>query len=92
MTQDYKTRFKDEFGTHFSKSELQFALTFLDEVAEEARQEERERIVEWATERKTKVKWIETTVKTAFNQDPAIAFKHGVNVVCGEIIAHLSDK
>lgn len=46
--EDMHTRFRNEFGIHFSESELQFALSFLDEVFEEGVKAERERInQEW---------------------------------------------
>ena len=38
-TKNWKQRFIDEFGIHFSASELQFALAFIEEEIEEARRE-----------------------------------------------------
>ena len=35
MPKDYQEAFKQEFGIHFSESELQFALAFIEEVYQE---------------------------------------------------------
>jgi len=37
MTKDYQEAFRQEFGIHFSESELQFALAFLEVVYIEGR-------------------------------------------------------
>jgi hypothetical protein len=33
--QNWEKQFKQEFGIHFSKSELQFALSFIDDILKE---------------------------------------------------------
>ena len=44
--QSWEKRFKDEFGIHFkdSSGELQFAITFIEELLDTAREEERKKI------------------------------------------------
>ena len=42
---NWEPKFKEEFGIHFSKSELQFAIAFIEEVEEKAKKEGREEAI-----------------------------------------------